>query len=63
MSKIKLEFTVRQAEQIFTMMDEGSVDYMENLKMDKEWATERVCRNAIESFHKQLSDHKRTARC
>ncbi len=62
MSKIKLEFTVRQAEEIFDMMYEGSVGHMDNLKMNEEWATERVCRNAIESLRKQLSDHKRAER-
>tara|TARA_R100000808_G_scaffold2843_1_gene10669 strand:+ start:228 stop:416 length:189 start_codon:yes stop_codon:yes gene_type:complete len=62
MSKIKLEFTVRQAEEIFDMMNEGSVLYIENKEMWKEWAAARVCRNAIESFHKQLSDHKRAER-
>ena len=57
--RIKLEFTLRQAEQIFTMMDEGSVLHIENYSDQNDHATVRVCHNAIDSFQKQLAKHLR----
>jgi len=61
MAKITLEFTERQAWEIFHMMEEGSVLYIEGKEMWKKWASARVCRNAIESFHKQLLDQQTTS--
>lgn len=55
MKKIKLEFTLRQAEEIFDMMNEGSVGWIDNYEMNGDHNSARVCNNAIESFQKQLS--------
>ena len=54
MRKIKLEFTERQAWEIFHMMEEGSVGYIETHWASKDYASARVCKNAIESFYQQL---------
>ena len=56
MKKIKLEFTERQAWEIFHMMIEGSVGWIESAEMYGDHASARVCRNAHKSFHKQLLD-------
>lgn len=58
MAKIKLEFTERQAWEIFHMMFEGSVGWIENHEMNGDHQSARVCRNAIESFEKQLQDNQ-----
>jgi len=55
MKKVTLEFTLRQAEEIFHMMYEGSVGWIENAEMDGDHASVRVCNNAIDSFQKQIS--------
>ena len=54
MKKVKLEFTLRQANAIFEMMDEGSVGVINNHETYEEYADARVCRNAIASFEKQI---------
>ena len=54
MKKVKLEFTLRQANAIFEMMDEGSVGVIDTLETYKEYANARVFRNAIASFEKQI---------
>ncbi len=59
MKKVTLEFTLRQAEEIFHMMYEGSVGWIENAEMDGDHASVRVCNNAIDSFQKQLAKHLR----
>ena len=61
MSKIKLEFTERQAEEIFHMMFEGSVGWIDNYEMNGDHHSVRVCTRAIESFRKQLSDQQTTS--
>jgi hypothetical protein len=55
MAKVKLEFTLRQATEIFTMMDEGSILHIENRELENDHASVRVCHNAIDSFQKQIS--------
>lgn len=61
MKKIKLEFPERQAWEIFHMMGEGSVGFIENYEMIKDHHSARVCRRAIESFHEQLIDQQTTS--
>lgn len=58
MAKIKLEFTERQAWEIFHMMEEGSVGCIETHRMNGDHQSARVCRRAIESFHEQLQDNQ-----
>ena len=54
MKKVKLEFTLRQANAIFDMMDEGCVGVIDTYEINEEYANARVCRNAIASFEKQI---------
>ena len=54
MKKVKLEFTLRQANAIFEMMDEGSVGVIDTHETYEQYADARVCRNAIASFEKQI---------
>ncbi len=56
MKKIKLEFTLRQANAIFTMMDEGSVGVIDSHETYEEYADARVCRNAITSLKSKFGN-------
>jgi hypothetical protein len=58
MKKIELEFTERQAWEIFHMMEEGSVGWIETHEVTGDHHSARVCRRAIESFHEQLLDNQ-----
>lgn len=61
MSKIKLEFTERQAWEIFDMMGKGSVGVIDTYEVEGDHHSARVCRRAIESFHEQLLDQQTTS--
>lgn len=54
MKKVKLEFTLGQANAIFEMMDEGSVGVIDQLNTYEDYSTARYFRNAIASFEKQI---------
>ena len=54
MKKVKLEFTLRQANAIFEMMGEGCVGVIDTYEINEEHANARICRNAIASFEKQI---------
>lgn len=58
MRLIDLEFTQRQAWQIFHMMEEGSVLWIETHEVTGDHQSARVCRRAMESFHQQLLDQQ-----
>jgi len=61
MAKITLDFTERQAWEIFHMMNEGSVGWIETHEVTGDHHSARVCRRAIESFHEQLLDQQTTS--
>ena len=58
MKKITLEFPEGQAWEIFHMMFEGSVGWIETHEVTGDHHGARVCRRAIESFHEQLQDQQ-----
>jgi hypothetical protein len=61
MKKVTLEFTERQAWEIFHMMEEGSVGRIEYYEMNGDHHSDRVCRRAMKSFHEQLLDQQTTS--